>query len=90
MAESSRTGRVSIAANGTKTIFVANLVGNRKAIYRIFNSGKVGETVKVFVDTVDHDLEWKDSLDLSIGNQKLSVTAGGQTAEIVYELLNVV
>lgn len=91
MADSIRTGRVVIPATQNKTIVLASLVGSKKAIYRIFNGGKDGTTVEIFVaGTKVHDLVWKDSVDLSIGNDDISVTAGANPAEIVYDLLDVV
>ena len=95
MAETSRSGRVTIPAAGTKTIVLANLVGNDKAIYRIFNGGKNGDTVTVSIvptggTVVTHTLIWKDSVDVSVGNQAITVTAGAREAEIVYDLLGIV
>ncbi|MFG0335494.1 MAG: hypothetical protein ACF8TS_19210 [Maioricimonas sp. JB049] len=92
MADGIRSGRVVIPATETRDVVLANLVGNKKALYRFFNSGKTGEAVEIRRNGgVVHTLPSKDSVDLSVGNESLSVTAGAmQEAEVVYELLGLV
>jgi len=92
MAVGIRSGRVVVPATETKDVVLSDLVGNKKALYRFFNSGKTGEAVTISRDgNVVHTLASKDSVDLSIGNEKLSVTAGAkEEAEVVYELLGLI
>ncbi|MCG6155699.1 hypothetical protein [Rubinisphaera margarita] len=86
----SRSGRVVITAGVKKTIILGAFKGQSKGVYRIFNGGKNGSAVEVFEGNnpnAVHELDWKDSVDVVVGNDQISVKAGGTDAEIVYDLV---
>lgn len=87
----SRSGRVVVPATQTKTIIIGGFTGTSKAIYRIFNGGKNGTVVTVTVGTgggaANHTLDWKDSIDLVVDNGDVSITAGANEANVIYDLL---
>ncbi len=95
MTSANRSGRVTVPANGERTVITAGLSGNSHAIYRFFNSGKVGEKITVNESsgggsptlTKLADVEWKDSVDVPVEKKAIVVKAGGIEAEVVYDFL---
>jgi len=91
----SRSGRVTIEATLTKTVIVAGLSGNSRAMYRFFNSGKEGSKITIHESTGGTsptltklaDLDFKDSVDVPVTKKQIVVEAGSQSAEVVYDFL---
>jgi len=91
----SRSGRVTIPAGGQKTVIADGLTGNTHAMYRFFNSGKIGQKIEIWEKNAGQalaELEWKDSVDVPVAKKAIIVKAvGGGTdpppAEVVYDFL---
>lgn len=88
MAESIRSGRVSIPAAGTRLIITGSLTGSAIAMYRLINSGKAGDKVEVLENgTKIAELAWGDSIDIGVKQKKIEVKAPAGAAAVVYDFL---
>lgn len=88
-----RSGRVSVAANGKKTVILGKFSAAHMAMYRFTNGGKDGTAVTINELnnngslTVLHSLEWGDSVDIAVADKSIVVQAGANDAEVVFDFL---
>jgi len=92
MANASRSGRVTLDPGEKRTVIAGNLSGNTAAIYRFFNSGRKGDTIKILEEVGSGfsdlaEVKWKDSVDVPVNKNAISVEAGTEEAEVVYDFL---
>lgn len=88
-----RSGRVTVAANGKKTVILGKFSAAHMAMYRFTNGGKDGTAVTINelnangTLTAMHTLAWGDSVDVAVADKSIVVAAGANEAEVVFDFL---